>query len=695
MILLKGTLMKGMRSITILFAILLFSSIVIHDTTISKISHEKNELLELYVDQSNTDGPWDGSSEHPFHCISDAINISNEYDIIFVMNGSYVEHLCLDFPISLVGLATPTLKGGNNGTIVEIRSNDIHIENFIVEQSGGYPDDSGILFFSGENISIEDCIIHHTKNALKFEDCNNVSIKRCFFSNNGNGLYIEGSSLIDIERCDFAHNAIAIVTIESNTLFLIGSTFNGNGISALFYQGNSFEIKNCNLSDNSVNKGGFILTNITGSSIHNCLFYHNGDGISLSNCNQMLIRNCTFLKNTHFAVSLRSPSFDITISSCILSESLRTAVYVEPGNKCAIKESHLVGNYLYSLSAEPMALYDASENWWGTPLGPFHPSMFFSNKIKGVQWIISSIPWSINPFQDVGASMKDIPLPLYDMTFDDNISFNFEGNDTDFDGVPDWWEIKWGYDPVTYEEHNILDPDGDALTNLEECYTDRYGSDPFKRDIFLEIDWMQCPEQGGNRPNETLIQNVIDLFEQKNISLHIDIGSMGGGEPIPNHCDHHVMYPALEDLYWKYFLHNDITNPRKGIFHYGIICNYCPDLNFPFMGWDAFDGFAVSAEWLEDEIPWYEREQIIVGGLVHHLGHTLGLVADVFPGIDNVDVIRPFTVQWIRYHNYESSMNYLYKFTIFTYSDGGNGPGDFDDWRNIEFDFFKNSDFTR
>ena len=138
-----------------------------------------------------------------------------------------------------------------------------------------------------------------------------------------------------------------------------------------------------------------------------------------------------------------------------------------------------------------------------------------------------------------------------------------------------------------------------------------------------------------------------------------------------------------------------MKNPRKGIFHYTLICNYCADLNFPFMGWDVFDSSAISAEWLYESFKHFEKEDIIAGAIMHHLGHTLGLTADVFDGVDNVETIQLFSKEWFRYLPYQSCMNYFYKYRILNYSQGTNGPTDFNDWDNIDFSFFQKSTFNR
>jgi len=687
-------MMRNHTLIVFAISIFCFCSLIVQETNTSGFLQKKSEAGIWYVDQTNVDGPWDGSRSNPFVSISESLLFANSYDTIFVMPGRYNEHITLLYPINLIGISTPLLDGGYNNTIVIVQTDDVSIENIIFAYSGGMTDDVGLSFLRGSNISIVDSIIHHTKNGVSLHHCSNVTFQGCSFFHNGNGMNIKNSTMNRIKECDFAYNAIGILTNEAYGLNLTRSTFVGHGIAALFHQSNRLEIQDCNLSDNSVNKGGFILSNTSNANISNCLFYHNGDGVSITNCNDILIENCSFLKNTHFALSLRKPSTNVVIYSCNLSGNLRTAVYAESRNQVTITNCNIIDNYLYSVLVTPFSSYHINNNWWGSPIGPLNPEMLLSNKIKGFGGIAFSIPWSQRSFPTVGAQLEQIPQPRYDHTFSEKPVIHFTGLDSDGDGLPDWWETKWGYDSFVWEDHRYLDMDGDGLTNHEECFTDEYGSNPFVKDVFLEIDWMHCDEQGSNKPNVTLLQTLIDSFKENNITLHIDIGNLCGGEPIPNHCGESMMYSELNEIYWNYFLHNDPINPRKGIFHYGVICNYCPDLNFPFIGWDAFDGFAVSAEWLEQEIPWYEREQIIVGGIMHHLGHTLGLVADLFFGIDNIDVISPFSNQWFIYKDYRSSMNYLYKYTILSYSAGSHGAGDFDDWAHLQFDFFKKSDFS-
>jgi nitrous oxidase accessory protein NosD len=43
----------------------------------------------IYVDDNNTDGPWDGSLQHPYQYVQDGVNASGNGDTVFVFNGTY------------------------------------------------------------------------------------------------------------------------------------------------------------------------------------------------------------------------------------------------------------------------------------------------------------------------------------------------------------------------------------------------------------------------------------------------------------------------------------------------------------------------------------------------------------------------------------------------------------------------------
>jgi len=67
-----------------------------------------------------------------------------------------------------------------------------------------------------------------------------------------------------------------------------------------------------------------------------------------------------------------------------------------------------------------------------------------------------------------------------------------DGNaDPDDDGVPSWWEWRYGYDPLIWDNHAELDPDLDGVENTEEYMMAEYFADPYFPDVYVELDFMQ------------------------------------------------------------------------------------------------------------------------------------------------------------------------------------------------------------
>jgi nitrous oxidase accessory protein len=687
---------KRLLIILILTAVLLIiNNLVVN----SKPIKENNTKLKpsrniIYVDDNNTEGPWNGSIDYPYQYIYEAINNSTNEDTIYVFSGVYYENFIIDKRLTLIGEneSNTIIDGAYERYIVNITSENIYFENFTIRNTGGFTKDAGIIINS-ENNFIKNCTIYRAKIGLYLKKCEKNVIENCTFHTNEEGILLELSSNNSIIACCLDHNAIGINFEKSNNLKISYCYAHTNGIALLLNDSESIEINHCNISDNTVNLGGIFIVESLNITINNNIIRHNGAGISIYSSINVKIINCDLVFNTHYAVIMRTPSKNIIVSNCNIKNNLRYGFYIEKRNSCLIEKNNIEGNNLFGIHSSFVKCI-ARKNWWGSFMGPSYIEAIKRDKINFLLCKIRCIPWSIKPFKNIGANWMDNENYMVDETLDPTEKeIHFSENDTDNDKVPDWWEEKWGYDPNKWDDHKNLDPDKDALNNIEECFTDQWGSNPIKKDIFLEIDWVESknPSQSNNPP-EDLLEDLVLTFKNHDINFHFDIGNLGGGEKIP-YFESNFSYVKLVDLYWDFFLHNDLKNPRKGIFHYELICSYGPDLNFPFFGWDNLDFIAVSADWLKDKNPLDSKDRLIIGATVHTLGHTLGLIADTYGGIDNLGVLIPFSLQWWKYHNYKSSMNYKYKYKIFTFSDGTHGYGDFDDWSNIDFGFFKNTHF--
>jgi len=284
------------------------------------------------------------------------------------------------------------------------------------------------------------------------------------------------------------------------------------------------------------------------------------------------------------------------------------------------------------------------------------------------------------------------------------------GMDDDEDGVPIEWEYKWGhyirynrsshsdehdwfYDPFVKDDHENLDPDGDSLNNVEEYLTSEWGSDPFRKDLFVELDQM---EEGPNGEPESLLPQgskdlIQDAFDKQNVVFHLDDGFMGRGEMIPfDSQGDNTTYEELIDIYNDYFLHGNENNWRRGVFHYGLaIYNASGACGFMFRN----NAFQISRVGMEKQILFNRNEEkrdvVYASAYMHELGHTLGLM---WLGGHNTNAYYFWQINWWKWRPYKSVMNYGYMYgfiwDLVDYSDGSRGRNDFDDWSNLDLEYF-------
>jgi nitrous oxidase accessory protein NosD len=645
----------------------------------------------IYVDDDNTIGPWDGTREHPFNRIEIATEHAQHYDHIYVLNGTYFEYIIIDKPIILEGEDQDNviIDGSYNPYVISVETSSVEIDRITIRNSGGMYKNAGILL-KADTGHISNCSFFRTKTGISVDTCENIKISNCLFYQNGEGVFLNDISNSLIENSFFTHNGIGIHGYFSNNLTLINCSATINGIGIFLNKVTSVQIDFCALFNNNDNQGGLFLQDCQGISMNNSFIYHNGFGVKTDNCHNIAIDNSTFQCNTHFGMYIANRTTYLTVYNSEFVENLRFSIRVED-SEITIHTSNLynaiMGIYAFNATCH------VQKNYWGSPFGPALFDRAQKDRIYAKQTKVSWIPWFSEKQRSIGTTWE-LNTNIPDIQFKFQPEISFEETDTDKDGVPDWWEKLYGYDPQCKDGHMFLDPDNDGLTNIQECYAHIWGADPFNKDLFWEMDWMesQTQHQDANKPSETLLSEIIDSFAAHNISLHVDVGELSGGEIIPYKAT--FTYADLRDYYWEYFLHNTINNPRKGIFHYGIICDNGPGPGFAFIGWDCLDGFCISADMLGEKLPLFNRERFIVGGAVHELGHTLGLTVDDHFGNDNTIAAMPFSKQWFLYIPYRSCMNYWYTYKILTFSDGHLGPTDFDDWGHMDLSFFKNTHFT-
>ena len=245
--------------------------------------------------------------------------------------------------------------------------------------------------------------------------------------------------------------------------------------------------------------------------------------------------------------------------------------------------------------------------------------------------------------------------------------------DSDNDGLPDDWETE-----------GVVFPDGTELALPE------WGVDPNRPDLFLQLNWMEDHNGRSFAPSAQALQDIVKLFDDHGIALHIDAGETFTN--IPNYTEFH----GGETVgYSQYYFADQITGvrllqdidthlgDRSNVFRLGIIGDQIAPGDYTtgvaLVGDSAFfvanNGQITTDEQLRNAI-------------LHEFGHTLGLRHN-----GAADFTRKLPRSQATPAEYLSVMNYDHEFTHFNYSEeayiaeGPNGPVEVPaDWDSLVLD---------
>ena len=199
----------------------------------------------IYVDDDNTEGPWDGTQEHPYSSIQDAINNTYEHDTIFVYNGTYKKNIAIG--------------GRPLGNESNVNSNI----NLIGQDRDSTIIDGARFLLNGCGfIQIKGFTINNTNIGINLFYCSNIVITGNRISNNNCGLLLENSescviykNIIDSNK-DYAIKCTITITIVPfrgycNRNEIIFNQINKNKIGIELYKSYLNRINYNNFYDNS------------------------------------------------------------------------------------------------------------------------------------------------------------------------------------------------------------------------------------------------------------------------------------------------------------------------------------------------------------------------------------------------------------------------------------------------------------
>ncbi|KYK20215.1 hypothetical protein AYK25_01365 [Thermoplasmatales archaeon SM1-50] len=130
----------------------------------------------IYVDDDNTQGPWNGSMEYPYQFIQDGIDHAIAGDTIYVFNGTYKENVVVSASLEIIGhdKNNTLITGDGFGTVVKIIAENVTIRGFTITGCGKNPNNAGVMIHTRNNIIINNTIQKNNYYGLYVIEANNT-----------------------------------------------------------------------------------------------------------------------------------------------------------------------------------------------------------------------------------------------------------------------------------------------------------------------------------------------------------------------------------------------------------------------------------------------------------------------------------------------------------------------------------------
>jgi parallel beta-helix repeat protein len=222
----------------------------------------------VYVDDDNTDGPWDGSENFPYQFIQDGIDNAHEGYTVLVKNGIYNENVIVNKTVNLDGENKnfTIIDGGDKNHVIEVSAPNVRISRFTIENSGANPFDSGIKTLSlTSNISVINNIIKNNEIGVflnyAYENSWNI-VKGNIIQNNENGISLHWSYNTEIFNNEIKNNTVSAIELEcSEKTRIYGNIIRDNQGNGIFLRSSS--------TKNKINGKNDIINNGVGIKINN------------------------------------------------------------------------------------------------------------------------------------------------------------------------------------------------------------------------------------------------------------------------------------------------------------------------------------------------------------------------------------------------------------------------------------------
>ena len=177
----------------------------------------------IYVDDDNSEGPWDGSLEHPYQWIQEGVKQASDGDTVFVFNGRYYQQKALQVrrSITLTGEnRSETIVEGDmiKGTLLFVWTDNITISGFTFQVPSDPLTEVDIVVYS-EFASFSNNVFNNINHGLSLHS-HYISVHQNVFVDGGLSI---GYNTVQLTVTDNRVNGRPLLYVEGSTDVTIDS----------------------------------------------------------------------------------------------------------------------------------------------------------------------------------------------------------------------------------------------------------------------------------------------------------------------------------------------------------------------------------------------------------------------------------------------------------------------------------------
>lgn len=334
-----------------------------------------------------------------FSSINAALHKAKAKDEILIYGKKiYKEHLVIQKPITLKGVGTPIIDGGQRGDVIKVNADNVTIEGLQIQNSArsSQVDYCGVHVKDAQFVTVRNCVFRKNQFSVMFQNCKNGLIANNNISSNitynpimGNAVHCWKSDNMHITGNNIGHNRDGIYLEFVNNSHIDHNTVSGCARYGLHFMFSHFNVYSSNrFNHNQAGVAVMFAHNV--EMINNTFEFNRGTssyGLLIKELQYSTIKGNRFLDNT--VGLLIDGGSDLNVHHNVIKNNGWGMRLISASTNDTIVHNNFLGNTFDMTTNVSYNRNNVNGNYWDKYEGydlnkdgygdvPFHPLSLFS-----------------------------------------------------------------------------------------------------------------------------------------------------------------------------------------------------------------------------------------------------------------------------------------------------------------------------